>query len=92
MVQLFLGRYLADDALERIRCTEPGRQHCQHPVLNSQTPAGVWKLLPLGHEHDAAPTASRLLAVYDLTRGPQPTNSNAGAPNSAPATPPPTPT
>ncbi|MEU6002849.1 DUF6083 domain-containing protein [Streptomyces sp. NPDC047197] len=73
VVQLLLGRYLADDALERIRCTarpEPGSRRCPHPVLNPQAPAGVWRLLPLGHEHGAATAASRLLAVYDLTRAP----------------------
>ncbi|MEV4905725.1 DUF6083 domain-containing protein [Streptomyces albidoflavus] len=73
VVQLLLGRYLADDALDRIRCaarTGPRHRQCPHPVLNPQAPAGVWRLLPLDHEHQAIPTASRLLAVYDLTRTP----------------------
>ncbi|MFJ9083863.1 DUF6083 domain-containing protein [Streptomyces sp. NPDC102384] len=73
VIQLLLGRYLADDALERIRCvarTEPGQRRCPHPVLNPQASTGAWRLLPLRHERDAGPTPSRLLAVYDLTRAP----------------------
>ncbi|MYW69049.1 hypothetical protein GTY65_33995 [Streptomyces sp. SID8379] len=73
VVQLFLGRYLADDALERIRCTartEPGSRRCPHPVLDDRAPAGTWDLLPLHQQRGTTGPAPRLVAVYDLTRAP----------------------
>lgn len=73
VVQLLLGRYLADDALERIRCTArtaPDHRRCPHPVLDSRTRVGRWALLPLHHRRGESGPSARLIAVYDLTRAP----------------------
>ncbi|MGA6871326.1 hypothetical protein ACO8D0_05415 [Streptomyces pratensis] len=71
VVQLLLGRYLADDSLEHIQCVftaGPNGQRCLRPVQDPRTPAGIWRLLPLHHARGAAARPARLMAVYDLTR------------------------
>ncbi|MFN1193239.1 DUF6083 domain-containing protein [[Kitasatospora] papulosa] len=70
VVQLLLGRYLADDSLERIQCVAaagPDGQRCPRPVQDPHTPTGTWRLLPLYHPRGAAARPARLMAVYDLT-------------------------
>ncbi|MFJ8955196.1 DUF6083 domain-containing protein [Streptomyces sp. NPDC102381] len=73
VVQLLLGRYLADSPLEDLRCiarTAPDGHHCLQGVLNPRTATGTWRLLPLHHQRSTADTPARLMAVYDLTRAP----------------------
>ena len=50
VVQLLLGRYLADGPVEAIRCVAQTRHRhrCPHPVLAPDTPPGIWTLLPVG--------------------------------------------
>ncbi|MEU9961235.1 DUF6083 domain-containing protein [Streptomyces sp. NPDC050982] len=66
VVQLLLGRYLAETPVEGIRCVAQTRHRhrCPEPVLAPNTPQGLWALLP------ASPQCGQLtlLAVYDLSR------------------------
>lgn len=73
VVQLLCVRYLAMHPVDAIRCVSQTRQRrrCTRTVLDTNTPAGVWTLLP------AAPPSGRqcalpagLMAVYDLTHLP----------------------
>ncbi|WP_331731161.1 DUF6083 domain-containing protein [Streptomyces phaeochromogenes] len=72
VVQLLLGRYLAEGPVEDIRCVAQTRQRrrCPHPVLDPRTPAGIWTLLPVGPQHGQLALPDALMAVYDLSRLP----------------------
>lgn len=72
VVQLLLGRYLAESPIEDIRCVAQTRQRrrCPHPVLDPRTPAGIWTLLPVGPQHVQRALPATLMAVYDLSRSP----------------------
>lgn len=50
VVQMLLCRYLAEHAVEHIRCVAQTRHRhrCPHPVLATTGPAGTWRLLPTG--------------------------------------------
>lgn len=68
VVNMLLGRYLADGPLEHIRCVAQTRhrQRCPQPVLSPHCPAGTWRLLPTGPHRRQLPLADTLMAVYDL--------------------------
>lgn len=56
VVQLLLGRYLAEGPIDGIRCVAQTRQRrrCPHPLLDPRTRAGVLTLLPVGPQHTTA--------------------------------------
>ncbi|MFD5670629.1 DUF6083 domain-containing protein [Streptomyces anthocyanicus] len=72
VVQLLLGRYLADRPLEEIRCVAQTRQRhrCSQMLLSSHTAAGRWRLLPAGLQRGQVALPAVLMAVYDLSRLP----------------------
>ena len=72
VVQLLLGRYLAETALADLRCVAQTRQRrrCPHPVLAPHTPQGVWTLLPASPQRGQLALPTGLMAVYDLSRLP----------------------
>jgi len=72
VVQLLLGRYLAETAIEDLRCVAQTRQRrrCPHPVLAPNTPQGVWTLLPTSPQRGQLALPTGLMAVYDLSRLP----------------------
>ncbi|MEU2490885.1 DUF6083 domain-containing protein [Streptomyces sp. NPDC007883] len=72
VVQLLLGRYLADQPLEDIRCVAQTRQRrrCTQRLLTSRTAAGRWRLLPTGPQRGQLALPAVLMAVYDLSRLP----------------------
>lgn len=72
VVQLLLGRYLADRPLEEIQCVARTRQRprCTQQLLNSHTAAGCWRLLPAGPQCGQLALPGVLMAVYDLSRLP----------------------
>jgi hypothetical protein len=72
VVQLLLGRYLADRPLEEIRCVAQTRQRrrCSQRLLNPHTAAGRWRLLPAGPQRGQLALPAVLMAVYDLSRLP----------------------
>lgn len=94
VVQLLLGRYLADRPIEDIRCVAQTRhrRRCPLPVLAPGTPKGVWKLLPAGPQRGQLTLPTGPMAVYDLSRMPygeqlrwrtQHCPAHAAAPNAA---------
>ncbi|MFG2030494.1 DUF6083 domain-containing protein [Streptomyces sp. NPDC048825] len=72
IVQLLLVRYLAETALEDIRCVAQTRQRrrCPHPVLAPHTTQGMWTLLPASPQRGQLTLPATLMAVYDLSRQP----------------------
>ncbi|MFS8202566.1 DUF6083 domain-containing protein [Streptomyces sp. CWNU-52B] len=72
VVQLLLGRYLAETTLTDIRCVAQTRQRrrCPHPVLTPNTPQGMWTLLPASPQRGQLTLPTGLMAVYDLSRLP----------------------
>ncbi|WP_328663272.1 DUF6083 domain-containing protein [Streptomyces sp. NBC_00328] len=72
VVQLLLGRYLADAPVEAIRCVAQTRQRhrCPHRVLDPTSPRGVWALLPASPQRGQLALPATLMAVYDLSRLP----------------------
>jgi hypothetical protein len=72
VVQLLLGRYLADRPLQEIRCVAQTRQRrrCSRPLLTPHTPAGRWRLLPAGPQRGQLTLPAALMALYDLSRLP----------------------
>ncbi|WP_405541047.1 DUF6083 domain-containing protein [Streptomyces phaeochromogenes] len=72
VVQLLLGRYLAETAIEDLRCVAQTRQRrrCPHPVLAPHAPQGVWTLLPASPQRGQLALPTGLMAVYDLSRLP----------------------
>ncbi|MEU2915721.1 DUF6083 domain-containing protein [Streptomyces massasporeus] len=68
VVQILLCRYLAEHAVERIRCVAQTRHRhrCTHPVLDPTGPAGIWRLLPTGPRRSQLALPDVLMAVYDL--------------------------
>ncbi|MFF7647059.1 DUF6083 domain-containing protein [Streptomyces canus] len=74
VVNMLLGRYLANGPLEHIRCVAQTRhrQRCPQPVLSPDCPAGTWRLLPTGRHPRQLPLAETLMAVYDLGFLPHP--------------------
>ncbi|MFI7296844.1 DUF6083 domain-containing protein [Streptomyces sp. NPDC050121] len=69
VVNMLLGRYLAEGPLECIRCVAQirHRQRCPHPVLHPDSPAGTWRLLPTGTVRRPIRLTDTLMAVYDLS-------------------------
>ncbi|MFJ1610960.1 DUF6083 domain-containing protein [Streptomyces sp. NPDC088253] len=72
VVQLLLGRYLADAPLEAIQCVAQTRHRhrCPHRVLDPTSPRGVWALLPASPQRGQLALPATLMAVYDLSRLP----------------------
>ncbi|MEU6277616.1 DUF6083 domain-containing protein [Streptomyces populi] len=72
VVQLLLGRYLADAPLEAIQCVAQTRQRhrCPQPVLDPRYPRGTWTLLPATPQRGQLALPATLMAVYDLSRLP----------------------
>lgn len=72
VVQLLLGRYLADQSLKEIRCVAQTRQRrrCSQPLLTPHAPAGRWRLLPASPQRGQLALPAVLMAVYDLSRLP----------------------
>ncbi|MGC0344376.1 DUF6083 domain-containing protein [Streptomyces sp. SLBN-8D4] len=70
VVQLLLGRYLADRPLEQIGCVAQTRRRrrCAQRVLTPHAPAGRWRLLPADPHHTQRAPLAALMAVYDLSR------------------------
>jgi hypothetical protein len=68
IVDMLLGRYLAEGPLEHIRCVAQTRhrRRCPRPVLNPDGPAGTWRLLPTGPRRGQLTIPDTLMAVYDL--------------------------
>ncbi|MER7183596.1 DUF6083 domain-containing protein [Streptomyces hyaluromycini] len=68
VVQMLLGRYLAEQAVEGIRCVAQTRHRhrCPHPILAPGTPAGSWRLLPVGPRRGRPTSPEKTMAVYDL--------------------------
>ncbi|MER6094097.1 DUF6083 domain-containing protein [Streptomyces bluensis] len=69
IVHMLLCRYLAEHAIEHIRCVAQThhRHRCTHPVLAPTGPAGTWKLLPTGPGRGQLALPDVLMAVYDLS-------------------------
>ncbi|MFE9059887.1 DUF6083 domain-containing protein [Streptomyces mutabilis] len=72
VVQLLLGRYLADQPLEHIRCVAQTcqRRRCPRSVLSPHAPAGLWRLLPATAHRGQLALPAAPMAVYDLSRLP----------------------
>ncbi|MDQ0935171.1 DUF6083 domain-containing protein [Streptomyces turgidiscabies] len=72
VVQLLLGRYLAETPVEGIRCVAQTRHRhrCPEPVLAPNTPQGLWTLLPASPQRGQLTLPATLMAVYDLSRLP----------------------
>lgn len=72
VVQLLLGRYLADRPVQDIQCVAQTRHRhrCPHPVLDPHTPQGIWTLLPADQRHGQLAPPDGAMAVYDLSRLP----------------------
>jgi len=72
VVQLLLGRYLADGPLEAIQCVAQTRQRhrCAQTVLDPSRPRGAWTLLPATPQRGQLVLPATLMAVYDLSRLP----------------------
>jgi hypothetical protein len=72
VVQLLLGRYLAQTPIEDIRCVAQTRHRhrCPQPVLPPNAPQGVWTLLPTSPQRGQLALPAALMAVYDLSRLP----------------------
>ncbi|MEU0804205.1 DUF6083 domain-containing protein [Streptomyces sp. NPDC005970] len=72
VVQLLLGRYLAETAIEDVRCVAQTRHRhrCPQPVLAPSTPQGLWTLLPASPQRGQLTLPATLMAVYDLSRLP----------------------
>ncbi|MFG2134987.1 DUF6083 domain-containing protein [Streptomyces sp. NPDC048751] len=70
VVQILLGRYLADSPVDAIQCVAQTRHRhrCPRPVLDAHLPAGRWKLLPTGPHRGQLTLPAGLMAVYDLGR------------------------
>lgn len=94
VVQLLLGRYLADRPVEDIRCVAQTRRRrrCPLPVLAPDAPKGVWALLPASPQRGQLTLPVGLMALYDLSRLPygeqlrwrtQRCPAHAAAPNAA---------
>ncbi|SEE36625.1 hypothetical protein SAMN05428938_8017 [Streptomyces sp. KS_5] len=68
VVQILLCRYLAEHAIEHIRCVAQtrNRHRCPHPVLAPTGHAGTWRLLPTAPRHGQLALPDVLMAVYDL--------------------------
>ncbi|MEU1004423.1 DUF6083 domain-containing protein [Streptomyces tibetensis] len=68
VVQMLLCRYLAEQAVEHIRCVAQTRHRhrCAQPVLTPTNPAGAWRLLPTGPHRGQLTLRDALMAVYDL--------------------------
>ncbi|KAB1987457.1 DUF6083 domain-containing protein [Streptomyces triticiradicis] len=69
VVQMLLGRYLADAPLDAIRCVAQTRQRhrCPQPVLDPSRPRGAWTLLPATPQRGQLTLPATLMAVYDLS-------------------------
>jgi hypothetical protein len=65
---MLLCRYLAEHAIENIRCVAQTRHRhrCTHPVLDPTGPAGTWRLLPTGPSRGQLALPDTVMAVYDL--------------------------
>ncbi|MEU0785378.1 DUF6083 domain-containing protein [Streptomyces sp. NPDC006173] len=72
VVQLLLGRYLADAPLKDLQCVAQNRQRtrCPHPVLHPTLPQGAWTLLPASPQRGQLTLPAALMAIYDLSRLP----------------------
>ncbi|MFJ8510199.1 DUF6083 domain-containing protein [Streptomyces avermitilis] len=72
VVQLLLGRYLADRPMEDIQCVAQTRHRhrCPQPVLAPHTPQGAWTLLPASPRCGQLALPAAMMAVYDLSRLP----------------------
>ncbi|MET7944143.1 DUF6083 domain-containing protein [Streptomyces sp. NPDC005302] len=72
VVQLLLGRYLADAALEDLQCVAQTRQRtrCPQRVLHPTLPQGAWTLLPVSPQRGQLALPAKLMALYDLSRLP----------------------
>ncbi|MCT9113308.1 DUF6083 domain-containing protein [Streptomyces mirabilis] len=72
VVQLLLGRYLADQQVPDIRCVAQTRHrhHCPQPVLAPYTPQGIWTLLPASPRRGQLALPTGLMAIYDLNHLP----------------------
>ncbi|MFJ9908032.1 DUF6083 domain-containing protein [Streptomyces sp. NPDC101152] len=71
VVQLLLGRYLADRPLEEIRCVAQTRQRrrCPQAVLAAHAAAGRWTLLPAGPQRGAWKASAAALGAVVLDPG-----------------------
>ncbi|WP_413755050.1 DUF6083 domain-containing protein [Streptomyces sp. MMBL 11-3] len=72
VVQLLLGRYLAETALKDLQCVAQTRQRrrCPHPVLSPHAPQGAWTLLPASPQRGQLALPATMMAIYDLSRLP----------------------
>ncbi|MEU8795011.1 DUF6083 domain-containing protein [Streptomyces sp. NPDC048643] len=72
VVQLLLGRYLADTPLDAIRCVAQTRHRhrCPQPVLDASRPRGMWVLLPATPQCGQLAFPATPMAIYDLSRLP----------------------
>lgn len=68
VVQILLCRYLAEHAIEHIRCVAQtrNRHRCPHPLLAPTGPGGTWRLLPTAPGRGQLTLPDVLMAVYDL--------------------------
>lgn len=69
VVRVLLNLYLARASLDNIRCIaqHSHRPLCGQRVLDAGLPAGTWRLLPVGTQHNRGPSPLPM-AVYDLDR------------------------
>ncbi|HCA85969.1 MAG TPA: hypothetical protein DEQ61_10985 [Streptomyces sp.] len=72
VVQILYGRYLAAHPVDAIQCVAQTRRRnrCPHPVLGSESPAGIWTLMPATASRKQLPLLGADMAVYDLTHLP----------------------
>jgi hypothetical protein len=72
VVQILYGRYLAAHPVDAIQCVaQTRRRHrCTSPVLDPDTPAGTWTLMPATAQRGQLALPAAVMAVYDLTHLP----------------------
>ena len=70
IVQLLYVRYLAARPVDEIQCVAQTRRRrrCTSPLLTSDAPAGVWKLVPATAASGQLALPADVMAVYDLSR------------------------
>lgn len=69
IVQLLYVRYLASRPVEEIQCVaQTRRRHrCTSPLLASDAPGGIWRLVPAAAAGGQLALPAEVMALYDLT-------------------------
>ncbi|WP_405669577.1 DUF6083 domain-containing protein [Streptomyces sp. NBC_01530] len=70
IVQLLYVRYLASRPVDEIQCVAQTRRRlrCTSPLLASDAPAGIWRLMPATATSGQLALPADVMAIYDLSR------------------------